>query len=90
MYSVGNTGICNKGDGQKTSTQNKNVKGIHHQKQGWWGSAEADHSLPSTAKVITSTGMHMDSFTLRLYMSHFVHMYHFPHTLYSYIIFYEK
>jgi hypothetical protein len=53
-------------------------------------SAEADHSLPSTAKVITSTGMHMDSFTLRLCMPHFVHTYHFPHTLYNYITFFWK
>ena len=55
-----------------------------------WDGAEADHSPLSRAKVSTSMGMHMDSFTLRLCMSHTVNMYNFPHTLYNYIIFFEK
>jgi len=54
------------------------------------GGAESNHSPPSTAKVSTSTGMHMDSITRRLCMSHFVHMYQFPHTLYNYVILLEK
>jgi hypothetical protein len=54
------------------------------------GGVKSDNLSPSIAKVSTSTGMHMDRFTLMLCMSHFVHMYHFPHTLYNYIIFFWK
>jgi len=55
----------------------------------WGGSAEVYHSLPSTAKVSTSTGMHMDSFTLGLCMSHCSHVL-FSHSLYNYITFFGK